>query len=173
MFILNHENRAYNLDKVPDIIDDSSVAEDIRYCIFDTNDPEYMDYYFMPLIFFESWQAPAAVMQIGEHHISLPMDWSILVCDEDFSALTAIPIVDLDVRGFHTIVYNPLKHMVPYPHELNIVNVFADVKWYMPKLRQGTILAVPVEDGESPRCILIVKDANKIPDDIDVAELFS
>ena len=31
--------------------------------------PEWMDYYFLPLIFLESFYAPAICLQIGEHNI--------------------------------------------------------------------------------------------------------
>ena len=126
----------------------------------------------MPLIFLESWHSPAAVLEVGEHQIRMPLDWSVVVCDEEYSSLEVIPITDLNDRGFHTLIYNPMKHMVPKPHEVNIVNVFADVKWFFPKLRQGTLLVVPLEEGDCPQCMLFVKDKNKLPDSIDIAELF-
>ena len=47
MNILTVENRTYNLDNVPD----SDV--DLRYCIMDAGDPEWMDFYFHQLIFLE------------------------------------------------------------------------------------------------------------------------
>ena len=49
MKILTLENNSYDIDSVPDEIDD------IRYCVFDAGDPEFMDYYFLPLIFLESF----------------------------------------------------------------------------------------------------------------------
>ena len=49
MKILTVENDVYEIDHVPDVIDD------IRFCVFDTTDPEFMDYYFLPLIFLESF----------------------------------------------------------------------------------------------------------------------
>ena len=72
MKILTVENDVYELDTVPDEIDD------LRYCVFDTSDPEYKDYFFLPLIFLESFHAPAICLQIGEFQLQMPMDWSIL-----------------------------------------------------------------------------------------------
>jgi hypothetical protein len=62
--------------------------------------------------------------------------------------------------------------MVPKPHEINIVNVYSEVKWFFPKLKTGNILVVPVEDGDCPNCILLVKETAKLPDVIDIGILF-
>jgi len=162
---LTNENRAYNLDRIPDEV------EDVRYCVFDTTDPTYMDYFFIPLIFLESFYAPAIVIQLGEYTVQMPLDWSIVVCDEDYTALETMPLTSLNDRGFSTMVYNPLNHMVPQPHEVNIVNVYADVKWFFPKLRHGTLLVVPLDNSESPPCALFVKEKNKIPDNLGLEDL--
>ena len=45
MKILTVENDVYEIDQVPDEVDD------IRFGVFDTSDPDWMDYYFLPLIF--------------------------------------------------------------------------------------------------------------------------
>ena len=73
MKILTIENETYDIDCVPDEIDD------IRYCVLDGSDPEFIDFYFLPLIFLESFYAPAICLQIGEYNIQMPMDWSILL----------------------------------------------------------------------------------------------
>ena len=49
MKILTVENNTYDIDCVPDEI------EDIRYCVLDGGDPEFVDFYFLPLIFLESF----------------------------------------------------------------------------------------------------------------------
>ena len=69
MKILTVENTVYELDTVPDQIDD------IRFSVFDTSDKDWMDYYFLPLIFLESFYAPAVCLRIGDHDIQMPMDW--------------------------------------------------------------------------------------------------
>ena len=51
MKILTVENRPYELDTVPDEIDD------LRYCALDASDRECIDFYFLPLIFLESFYA--------------------------------------------------------------------------------------------------------------------
>lgn len=166
MNILLPENRSYSLDRVPD------ENADIRYAVLDYSDPKNPDYFFIPLLFLESFYAPAIVLQIGERKIQMPLDWSILICDEDYSDLEIVPLVDLNDREFHTMVYNPLKHMVPRAKEVTILNVYAEVKWFFPKLKNGNILVIPIEDGDTPMCCLFVKETAKLPDVIDVGALF-
>jgi hypothetical protein len=166
MYILTNENKAYNLDRIP------SEIEDFRYCVLDYSDPKNPDYFFIPLIFLESFYAPAVVLRIGEHTVSMPLDWSILVCDNQYSDLEVMPLTSLNDRGFHTMVFNPLRHMVPRPQEVNIINVYQEVKWFFPKLKHGNILVVPIEDKPYPNCVLFVKEVNKLPDVIDIGALF-
>jgi len=164
MKILTIENSTYDIDCVPDEI------EDVRYCVFDGGDEEFQDYYFLPLIFLESFHAPAICLQIGEYSLQMPMDWSILTCDEDFADLEIIPLASLNNRGFRVLVMNPLTTRIPQSQEIGITNVYQDVKWYFPKLKNGHMLAVPLEDGPDPKCAYFVKEANKIKD-IQIADL--
>ena len=166
MRILTLDNAPYDLDHLPEQVDD------IRFAILDNSDPANPDYHYIPLIFLESFNAPAVVLNIGKFTVQMPLDWSILVCDEDYSDLEIMPLTSLNDRGFHTMVFNPLRHMVPRPQEINITNVYAEVKWYFPKLKNGNILVVPVEDKPFPNCALFVKEVNKLPDVIDIGALF-
>ena len=166
MKILTVDNSVYEIDQVPDEIDD------IRFGVFDTSDPEWMDYYFLPLIFLESFYAPAICLQIGEHNIQMPMDWSIAITDEDLSGIEVIPLTSLNNRGFLTATLNPLSGRLIECHEVKITNIFQDVKWYFPKLKFGHILAVPLgQDNNSP-CAYFVKDTNKIPDVLSTEDLW-
>ena len=165
MKILTAENKTYNLEYVP------SEIEDIRYCVFDCNDPAHMDFYFYPLIFLESFFCPAVVLEIGNHKMTIPLDWSMVVCDEDFTEMEVVPISSLNDRGFYTFPFNPLRHMAPAPVEVNIVNVYAEVKWFFPKLRDGVLLPIPIEDCDRPRCVMFVKERNKLPSDLSIGDL--
>ena len=144
----------------------------MRYCVLDYSDSKNPDYFFIPLLFLEGFSAPAVVLQIGKYKLQMPLDWSILVCDEDYSDLEIVPLEDLNDRVFHAMVFNPLRHMVPKSEEVTITNVYAEVKWFFPKLKNGCILVVPIEDGDRPMCCLFVKDLAKLPDVIDIGALF-
>ena len=57
MKILTLDNLSYELDTVPDEIDD------IRYSVLDYTDQTDVDYIWVPLVFLESFNAPAAVVR--------------------------------------------------------------------------------------------------------------
>lgn len=164
MKILTIENNTYDIDTVPDEIDD------IRYCVLDGGDPEYVDFYFLPLIFLESFHAPAICLQLGEFNIQMPMDWSVLLCDEDFDGIETLPLASLNNREFRALVMNPLTARLPQSEQIQITNIYQDVKWFFPKLKNGHLLSVPLENGPNPKCAFFVKDANKVKD-IEVADL--
>jgi len=166
MLILTEENLSYNLDRIPDEVDD------VRYCVLDCSSQRETDFYWLPLIFLESFNAPAVVLDIGPYQVQMPLDWSVLVCDDNYSDLEVMPLTQLNDRGFHAITFNPLEHMVPVSYEVNISNIYADVKWYFPKLKNGNVLTMPLEFGNTPQCSLFVKEGNKVPDPLDMAILF-
>lgn len=167
MYILTHENKSFNTDFIPD------ENVDLRYCVFDCQNADDTDYYFLPLIFLETYQSSSAVLDIGGYVLQVPLEWSIIVCDEDYTDIEAIKLEELNDRGFCTPLFNPLGHMVTRPSEVNIVNVYAEIKWNYPKLKTGNILVVPVEQGDSPKCALFLPDKCKIPNTLDIAQLFS
>ena len=166
MLILTEENKSYDLNSIPDQV------EDIRYCVLDCSNPSDIDFYWLPLIFLESFNAPAVVLDIGPYQVQMPLDWSILVCDDNYSDMEVMPLTQLNDRGFHAITFNPLKDMVPVSYEINITNIYADVKWYFPKLKNGNVLTMPLAQGVTPICSLFVKEGNKVPDPLDMAILF-
>jgi hypothetical protein len=166
MLILTEENLPYNLDCVPEEVDG------LRYCVLDCSNPKNIDFYWLPLIFLESFNAPAVVLEMGEFRVPMPLDWSMLVCDDSYSDMEVMPLTSLNDRGFHTVAFNPLHHLVPIPLEVNIVNIYADVKWFFPKLKNGNVLVMPLEQKPRPKCALFVKEGNKVPDPLDMALLF-
>ena len=165
MQILTPENKSYNLDRVPNYVDD------VRYCIFNTNS-DSKDYFWVPLTFIESYETPSALLQIGPHKIQMPLDWSIIVCDEHYTEVEAIPITSLNDRGYFSFAHNPLRHLAPDPLEISISAVWASVHWYVPRLTKGAVLAVPLEEGESPKCAYFVKEEKSFPADIEPGAFF-
>ena len=166
MKVLTVENESYDLDYVPDEI------QDVRYCVLDYSDKYNADYIFVPLVFLESFNAPAAVLKIGQYTVSVPLDWHIVVCDPMVGDPEVLPITSLNDRGFKAFLINPISGFMPEFTEVEIVNIYQDMKWYFPKLKYGHILAVPIEDTEKPKCVYFVKETNKIPDVLSTDELW-
>lgn len=164
--ILNLEtNRSYDLNEIPDEV------EDLRFCVLDNSDPKSPDYYFIPLIFLESFNSPALVLRIGEHTIKMPVDWQLLIGEVDLGDLEVVPLTSINDRGFSAFCFNPVKSYRPEFHPVEIIDIYQDVKWYFPKLKPGQMLAVPIDsDSENPMCAFFVKDISRVSEVVDFSK---
>jgi hypothetical protein len=166
MRILTLENKCFELDNLPEQIDD------IRFSVLDNSNPDEPDFFFVPLIFLESFNAPAMVIEINGHEITMPVDWSIAVgCSESGNDLEVLPLTSINDRGFEAFLFNPLSSFKTEFGTINIVNFYTDVKWYFPKMKNGQLLSVPLTDGDKPICAFFVKDISRQCEVIEYSKL--
>jgi hypothetical protein len=135
---------------------------DLRFCILDNSNPKDVDYFFIPLIFLESFNSPALVLKIGENVLAMPVDWQILIGEPDQGDLEVIPLTSINDRGFSAFTFNPITSFRPEFAPIDVIDIYQDVKWYFPKLRPGQMLAVPLQENtKSPMCAYFVKDISR------------
>ncbi|MEY4333109.1 MAG: hypothetical protein RLZZ196_1847 [Bacteroidota bacterium] len=157
MQILTLDNQSFSLSNLPDEVDDNT-----RFAVLDNSSPAEPDFYFMPLIFLESFNAPAMVLRIGEDEVTMPIDWSIAVGDSTSSNdIEILPLTSLNDRGFEALIFNPLSSFRLEFKKIEIVNFYNDVKWYFPKMKNGQLLAIPTKQGEKPPCAYFVKEISR------------
>ena len=167
MRILTLDNKCFMLNNLPEEID-----EDIRFSILDNSDPKDPDFFFVPLIFIESFSCPAMVMEINGNEIMMPIDWCIAIGDSDSgNDLEVLPLTSINDRGFEAFLLNPLSSFKMDFGELKITKFYNDVKWYFPKMRNGQLLSVPITTGENPLCAFFVKDISRQSETIDYSQL--
>ena len=164
MRILTLENTAFEMNEIPDEVDD------LRFSILDNSDPNNPDYFFIPLIFLESFNSPALVLNIAGYVIRLPVDWKILTGEEEIGDLEMIDVSSLNERGFKAFSFNPLTSYMPEYLPIDIIDLYSDVKWFFPKLKQGQILAIPLELGEKPKVVYAAKEINKQNEVVDITK---
>ena len=167
MKILTLENKCFHLNNLPD-----QLEEDIRFSVLDNSDNSDPDFFFVPLIFLESFSSPAIVMEIDGNEIMMPIDWHIAVGDsETGNDLEVLPLTSLNDRGFEAFLFNPIKSYKADYAEVKITNFYNDVKWYFPKMKNGQLLTVPISDKENPPCAYFVKDISRQSETIDYGKL--
>jgi hypothetical protein len=167
MRILTLEDKSFRLDDLPDQIED-----DVRFAVLDNSDPKEPDFFFVPLIFLESFSAPAMVLEINGHEITMPVDWHIAVGDSESGCdLEILPLTSINDRGFEAFLFNPLSGYKMEFGTINIVNFYTDVKWYFPKVKNGQLLTVPITNGSKPQCAFFVKDISRQCEVIDNSRL--
>ena len=166
MRILTLDNTSYSMDSIPDEIDE------VRFCVLDNSDPKDPDYFYIPLIFLESFNSPALVLRIGENVIRMPVDWQLLIGEPDFGDLEVVPLTSINDRGFNVFTFNPLTSFRPEFHPVEIVDIYQDVKWYFPKLKPGQLLAIPLTEGEKPMFAFFIKDISRQSEVIDYGKIW-
>jgi len=154
--LLLDSNTSYELNEIPEEVDD------LRFCVLDNSDPKNPDYFFIPLIFLESFNSPALVLKIGENVIKMPIDWQLLIGEPDIGDLEVVPLTSINDRGFSAFAFNPISSFKPEFFPVEVVDIYQDVKWFFPKLKPGQLLAVPLQHGKAkPLCAYFVKDISR------------
>lgn len=157
MQILTLDNETFFLNNLPDEVD-----ENTRFSILDNSNPQDPDFFFIPLIFLESFNSPAMVLKIDQYEIAMPVDWCLAVGDPQCASnIEILPLTSLNDRGFDALVYNPLTDFRIEFKKIEIVNFYNDVKWYFPKMKNGQLLAVPTNFSKNPPCVYFVKEISR------------
>jgi len=156
MRILTLDNEPFDLNELPEEV------EDTRFSVLDNSDTNDPDFYFMPLIFLESFNSPAILLSIGGYEVEMPLDWCMLVGDSECGSDPEIlPLTSINERGFEAFVMNPITGFRCEYLPVEIINIYQDVKWYFPKMRNGQLLTVPLGDGPEPLCAYFVKEVSR------------
>jgi len=156
---------SYEMTDIPDEVDD------MQFCVLDNSNSKDPDYFYIPLIFLESFNSPALVLKIGEHVIKMPVDWQILIGEKDAGDLEVVPLTSVNDRGFSAFCFNPRSSFRPEFHQIEIEDVYQDVKWYFPKLKPGQLLAIPLEAGVSGSlCVYCVKEISRQSEVVDFSK---
>lgn len=164
MNILTEYNKPYSMNNVDD-------NTDIMFCVIDYTNPKTADYMFYPLLFLESFTAPSMELLINGKSISVPMDWSIVIGDKHSGELEVFQIKKLIDRSFQAFSMNPISGYMPDFLDIEIINVFPDMRWQVPKLRNNLFLTVPIENVEKPQCVFITSPTVKVPEILDIDNL--
>jgi hypothetical protein len=72
-----------------------------------------------------------------------------------------LPLTSINERGFDALVFNPIKGFKTDFLPIEIINIFQDVRWYFPKMKNGQLLTVPLHDDPNPPCVFFVKEVSR------------
>ena len=166
--ILTLDNEAFDLNNLPEEVD-----ENMRFSVLDNSDYHNPDFFFMPLIFLESFNSPAMVLRIGDDEVTMPIDWSIAVGDSSSSCdIEILPLTSLNDRGFEALCFNPINGFRIEFKSIEIVNFYNDVKWYFPKVKNNQLITTPLTDTHKPKCVFFIKDVSRQCESIDHSLLY-
>ena len=161
MLILTNDNRTFDLNHIGQVL-----AEPVYYSVFDFSDKTNSDFYFRPLCMTENFNNVSIELQIGQHKLLLPQEWSIVCGDPTIGEMELIPVHEINTREFHVFVKNPIKtDLLPKFLPIKPIDLFTDINWTLPRLGFHNFLLVPLHSGEAPDCVFIINEAEqkKIP----------
>lgn len=157
MRILTLNNKVFDLNELPEEVD-----EDMRFSVLDNSNSTDPDFYFIPLIFLESFNSPAILLNIGGYEVQMPLDWCMIVGDKDCGLdPEALPLTSINERGFDAFIFNPIDGFRAEYMPIEIVNIFQDVRWYFPKMKTGQFLTIPLSEEPNPPCAFFVKEVSR------------
>ena len=97
----------------------------------------------------------------------MPLEWSMVVGNSEVGDLEVLPLTSLNDRGFEAFIFNPLTSSRPEFLPVDVINVYQDVKFYFPKLKNGQLLTTPITKGSKPPCAFFVKEVSRQSETLD------
>ena len=111
-------------------------------------------------------------MKLGGFEVKMPLDWSILVGDsEGGSDPEILPLTSINERGFEAFVFNPIKGYKLDYTDIEIINIYQDVRWFFPKMKNGQLLSIPLHNEYNPPCAFFVKEISRQSEVVSVGDL--
>jgi hypothetical protein len=95
-----------------------------------------------------------------------------LIGEQEHGDLETLPLTSINDRGFNAFEFNPLTSFSPSFLPIEIVDIYHDVTWYAPRLKNGQFLCVPIDDGPKPRCVYFVKEISRNCEIVDYSQAF-
>lgn len=160
MLVLTPENTAFQVDQVVDVIPKE------MYCVLDLSNIDDSDYYFHKILHVVSFSSMGAELKIGDNRVVVPLNWQILLGEEDSGMMEVSTIENLlNIKDPKAFVYNPVKSMYPRFEPVQVVNLFTlTTRWQMPILQKKNLLVVPLRSGSNPPCAMFADENDKIGD---------
>ena len=172
MLILNENNVPIDLNLIPEECD-------IYFWVFDNNNG-VKDYFCTPLIMLESFYSPTIKLKLSmnnsrnklEYFINLPADYQILIGEPSHMTLEINPITSLSGRHFNAFSANPLTCFKPDFFHIDCEDILPSIKWYVPKIKNGQLICIPLLPTYNSPCIYITRDMPKSLELIHMEDIF-
>jgi hypothetical protein len=160
MLVLTPENSVFDMNTIEEFVPDE------MYCALDLNDIQDSDYYFFNILNTVTFNSIAAELKIGDNIIQVPINWQILLGDEDTGMLETATIEDLlSVKEPYAYVYNPITSKYPRFLPVEVKNIYTiTLRWQIPMLNKSHMLAVPLNTQNGALCAYFADETERFPD---------
>lgn len=164
MFLLTEKNTTININELP-VLDNEN--QKTSFCVFDLSNPDQTDYYFYPLLHISFVNSPIYVVSVRENFFFLPKCYKILIGESHSEKLEFINIEECMHRDFDIFLFNPLTCYKKQFSKFEVVSIFPNQKYLIPKIRNDHILLSPISKKNNSLCCYLVNSNSKL-EQIDV-----
>ena len=173
MYVLNENNETVDLNLIPDQVD-------MHFWVYD-NTTHAKDYFCQPLIMLESFYSPTIKLRLSvdsgrrnptQYLVNVPADYQILIGEQTHGDLEVTAVTSLSGRHFSAFVTNPLTAFQPGFLHIEVEDVLPTIKWFVPKMKTGQLLCVPLLKTPKSPCIFLVRDIPKALEIIKMSDAF-
>lgn len=160
MLVLTPENVPFDMATI------TEYAPDEMYSTLNLEDLTDSDYFFHHILNMVNFTAMTAKLKIGDMTTEVPINWQILLGDEETGMMEMSSIEDLlSLKKPHAFVYNPISSLYPKFLPITVQAIYTiNVKWQVPMLNKSNLLTVPLEIKEKPMCAFFADENDKFPD---------
>lgn len=171
MFILNEENKSINLGKISLYIKDE---KDIMFFVLDLETENDYDFKCFPLKYMEKRNVNLVELMIDEKYLlRMPVNWYILIGDKvSYDKLEFISVQDIMTEEHTCFSINPITSYIPKWMSIKAINMYPNIEWISPKLKNHHYLVYPLSEGSSPNCIIVCPETNKVNVSLDIGDIF-
>ena len=160
MLVLTPENKVFDMNTVGDFIPDA------MYCSLNLTTLKDADYYFHNILGTVNFSSIAAELQIGDYTTQVPINWQILIGDDETGMVETVRVDDLlSINDPYAFVYNPITSKYIKFLPVKVKNIFTiNIRWQIPMIGKSNMLVLPIEYKESPNCIMIADEIDRFPE---------
>jgi hypothetical protein len=149
MLILNNENNVLDTDKI---------SESCHYSVLRFKDIKNPDFYFEELNHVEEFTSHTIKIEIDGQPVFVPFHWSILCSDLEY--IQTIPLYEFSGRQFQAFCMNPIDGFLPHYPTIRIIEIFQNITWSCPPMKDKDMLVVPIGDNpqggeKGPLCAIM------------------
>lgn len=150
MLLLTNENKPIDTEFV------QGTKERKFFFILDVGMPDSIDMYCLPLLYLDRMYEPAAELLIGNKYtVSVPLTWKLLVGDPDTGEVEVMDVHNCMGRDIHLVHLNPITGFKVNFSPVELIHIYPDLTWHIPKATRDYFIAVPLEFKENPDVIFI------------------
>jgi len=168
MIILTEENKPFNIQTNLNLLKERR----IMFSVYDCSVKNNYDFFFLPLIYLESFKTDVAILKFNDNFLYIPINYRIMIGEKDYDKIENISIFESFSGIFYAVCLNPLNCYTLDFLKIEIVSILNDVNWLFPKVKNYNYIVYPIENKYSPKCIIVANDTVKLPIDIEKFEFF-